>query len=139
MYKMINPIEHTRTKEAANKYKVEPYVIAADIYGQGNLSGRGGWTWYTGSSSWIYTAGIKYILGLTIKNGFLAVNPSIPNDWKEYSMRYKHGESIYNIKVENPNNKSNGVSKFIVNGEEIEEKRVRLENKSSIYNITVVM
>lgn len=54
-------------------------------------------------------------------------------------MRYKHGESIYNIKVENPNNKSNGVSKFIVNGDEIEEKRVRLENKSSVYNITVVM
>lgn len=66
-FRMINPIEHARTKESANKYKVEPYVIAADIYGQGNLSGRGGWTWYTGSSSWIYTAGIKYILGLTIE------------------------------------------------------------------------
>lgn len=138
-FRMINPIEHARTKEAANKYKVEPYVIAADIYGQGNLSGRGGWTWYTGSSSWIYIAGIKYILGLTIEDGYLSLSPSIPNDWKEYSMRYKYGDSIYNIKVENPDGKSNGVSKFIVNGEEVAEKRVRLENKSNVYNITIVM
>ena len=58
---MINPIEHARTKEAANKYKVEPYVIAADVYGQANLAGRGGWTWYTGSSSWFYEAGLRYI------------------------------------------------------------------------------
>ena len=138
-FRMINPIEHARTKESASKYKVEPYVIAADIYGQGNLSGRGGWTWYTGSSSWIYTAGVRYILGLTIENGFLAVNPSIPNDWKEYSIRYKNGESIYNIKVENPDGKSNGVNKFIVNGEEIEEKRVKLDNNSGVYNIIIVM
>ena len=66
-FRMINPIEHSRTKETAKKYKVEPYVIAADIYGAGNLAGRGGWTWYTGSSSWMYKAGIEYILGMKIK------------------------------------------------------------------------
>ena len=85
---MINPIEHSRTKEAANKYKVEPYVMPADIYGQGNLSGRGGWTWYTGSSSWMYEAGIKYILGLNIENGFLKMNPCIPREWREYTIKY---------------------------------------------------
>ena len=65
-YKMINPIEHSRNKASANQYKVEPYVIPADVYGAGNLAGRGGWTWYTGSSSWFYKAGIEYILGLNI-------------------------------------------------------------------------
>ena len=60
-FRMINPIEHARTKDEAKKYKVEPYVIPADIYG-GELAGRGGWTWYTGSSSWMYEAGIRYIL-----------------------------------------------------------------------------
>ena len=60
LFRMINPIEHARTKEASNKYKVEPYVIAADIYGYGNMAGRGGWTWYTGSSSWMYEAGLQY-------------------------------------------------------------------------------
>ena len=64
LFRMINPIEHARTKEAASKYKVEPYVVAADIYGQGNLAGRGGWTWYTGSSGWFYRVGIEEILGL---------------------------------------------------------------------------
>lgn len=136
---MINPIEHARTKEAANKYKVEPYVIAADIYGESNLTGRGGWTWYTGSSGWIYTAGIRYTLGLTIEDGFLSVNPSIPNDWKEYSIRYKNGESIYNIKVKNPNGKSNGVIRFIVNEKEVEDKKIKLDNKLGIYNIVVMM
>ena len=61
LYRMVNPIEHARTKETCNKYKVEPYVIPADIYGCNNLAGRGGWTWYTGSSSWYYKAGIEYI------------------------------------------------------------------------------
>ncbi len=66
MFKIINPIEHTRTKESTNKYKVEPYVVSADVYSSKNLAGRGGWTWYTGSSGWLYTAGIEYILGLKI-------------------------------------------------------------------------
>lgn len=65
-YKMINPINHGNTEEKELVYKVEPYVISADIYGASNLLGRGGWTWYTGSSSWFYKAGLEYILGLKI-------------------------------------------------------------------------
>lgn len=135
---MINPIEHSRTKEACNKYKVEPYVIPADIYGTGNLAGRGGWTWYTGSSSWYYKAGIEYILGLKIEKGYLKIEPCIPKDWKEYSMRYKWKDSIYNIKVYNLNGKNSGVSKVLLNGKEI-ENNVKLDGNSSIYNIDVYM
>ena len=117
-FRMINPIEHTRTKDAVNRYKVEPYVIAADVYGSKNLLGRGGWTWYTGSSSWMYKAGIEYILGLTIEDNTLSIKPSIPPDWKEYSIRYKFKTSIYEIHVKNPNGKSSKeVEKFIVKGE----------------------
>lgn len=65
-YKMINPIEHSNTRDKELVYRVEPYVIAADVYGASNLLGRGGWTWYTGSSSWFYKAGIEYILGLKV-------------------------------------------------------------------------
>ncbi len=65
-YKMINPIEHSNSKEKAEIYKVEPYVIVADVYGASNLIGQGGWTWYTGSASWFYKAGIENILGLKI-------------------------------------------------------------------------
>ena len=116
LYRMVNPIEHARTKEASNKYKVEPYVIPADIYGCNNLAGRGGWTRYTGSSSWYYKAGIEYILGLKIKNGYLSIEPCIPKDWKEYSIRYKWKNSVYNISVKNPNNKNSGVEKVVING-----------------------
>ncbi len=137
LYKMINPIEHARTKEAASKYKVEPYVISADIYGAGNLIGRGGWTWYTGSSSWFYKTGIEYILGLKIEKGILSLNPCIPKEWEEYQIRYKFGRSIYNIKLKNPNGKNKGVKTFKVNGNEIEEKKIKLEDDGKVYEIEV--
>ena len=135
---MITPIEHARTKDAANKYKVEPYVIAADIYGAGNLAGRGGWTWYTGSSSWFYKAGIEYILGIKIKNNILKIEPCIPKEWKEYSIRYKYGESIYNIKVINNNSKNDGVNKVMINGEE-KENGILLDGSGKIFNVDIEM
>lgn len=139
LFRMINPIEHARTKETASKYKVEPYVVAADIYGIGNLAGRGGWTWYTGSSSWMYEAGLKYILGLTIKKGYLSINPCIPTTWKEYKINYKHGNSIYNIVVKNENKKCTGVETMIVNGEVIEEKKICLQDNGKINNVEIYM
>ncbi|MFR2533778.1 MAG: GH36-type glycosyl hydrolase domain-containing protein [Clostridia bacterium] len=139
LYRMINPIEHARTKEAAQKYKVEPYVIAADIYGYGNLAGRGGWTWYTGSSSWMLDAGIEYILGLRIYKGILSIQPCIAHDWKAYKIHYRYGNSLYHIKVENPNEKTTGIHSFKVNGQEIEEKQIRLQNDGKVYEIEVSM
>ena len=136
-FRMINPIEHSRTKEEAKKYKVEPYVMAADIYGAGNLIGRGGWTWYTGSSSWFYEAGIRYILGLKIENGVLEIEPCIASNWQEYKIKYKYGESIYNIKVTNPNRKCIGITKMKLNDKIIENKKIRLTNTGGIYNIEV--
>ena len=135
---MITPIEHARTKDAANKYKVEPYVMPADIYGAQNLAGRGGWTWYTGSSSWYYICGIEYILGLKINNNILSINPCISKEWKEYGIKYKYGESIYNITVKNPYGRNSGVSKVILNGEEIENK-IKLDRTGKVFNIEVEM
>ena len=138
LYRMITPIEHARTKETTNKYKVEPYVIAADVYGAKNLAGSGGWTWYTGSSSWYYLTGVQYILGLTIYHNTMSFNPCISKDWKEFEIRYKYKESIYNIKVTNPNRKNTGVSSVIVNGVESENK-IPLDGSNKIFNIEVIM
>ena len=135
---MITPIEHARTKEASNKYKVEPYVIAADIYGTQNLAGSGGWTWYTGSSSWYYLAGIQYILGLKVHYNTMSIQPCIPKEWEEFSIKYKFGESIYNIKVKNPNRQNTGVKKVILDGKEIENK-IPLDSSGKIFNIEVYM
>ncbi len=134
---MINPIEHAKTKDEANKYKVEPYVIAADVYGGTDLLGRGGWTWYTGSSSWYYRAGIEYILGLKIEEGKLKVEPCIPSDWKEYSIQYKYKNTIYNINVKNLNGKNTGVEKIFVNGKE--QKEIPLIDNGQIFEIEVLM
>ena len=126
-YKMINPIEHSKTKTLSNKYKVEPYVIPADVYGTGNLAGRGGWTWYTGSSSWYYVAGIEYILGMKIKNNILSFNPCISKEWEELNLRYKYGNSVYNIKIKNPYGKNTGITNIYINGKKTENK-IYLDN-----------
>lgn len=123
----------------AKIYKVEPYVIAADIYGARDLIGRGGWTWYTGSSSWYYQAGIEYILGLKIENYVLKVQPCIPKEWREYQIHYQYGSSSYHIKVENPNGKNIGVEKFICNGQNIEEKEIKLIDNGKINEIRIIM
>ena len=139
-YRMVNPIEHSRTKEAARKYKVEPYVIAADVYGANNLQGRGGWTWYTGSSSWFCKAGLEDILGLKIEKGILRIEPCISSKWEGYSIRYRYKTSVYNIQVKNPNSKCTGENqKFYFNGKEIEEKQIKLEDNGSINEIEVVL
>ena len=138
LYRMINPIEHSRTREAVQKYKVEPYVIPADVYGELNLAGRGGWTWYTGSSSWFYMAGIEFILGMKINKNVLSFEPCIPKDWKEYTIRYKFGDSIYNIKVLNPNGKNAGASRVLLDGVEVENE-IRLDGSGKIFNIEVEM
>lgn len=137
IYRMINPIEHARTKDASNKYKVEPYVIPADIYGASNLAGRGGWTWYTGSASWYYKAGIEYILGLKIRNGIMSIEPCIPKDWKEYNIKYKWKDSFYNIVVRNPNGKNCSVEEVLLNGEKTTND-IRLQDKG-IYNVEIKM
>lgn len=138
-YTMINPIEHSRTKDSAKKYKVEPYVIPADIYEAKGLEGRGGWTWYTGSSSWFYKIGLENILGLSIENGILKLNPCISKDWKEYSIRYKFGNSIYNIKVKNPNGKNTGVEKMYLNGKEIQDLQIKLIDDGNINDVEAIM
>ena len=137
-FNMINPIKHSNNKEKADKYKIEPYVISADIYGNQNLLGRGGWSWYTGSSSWYYVCGIEHILGLKIENKKLTIDPCIPTEWKEYFIQYKYGESIYNIKVKNIY-KTNEIQKVIFNSQAIEEKEIKLIDNKKINEIEIII
>jgi cyclic beta-1,2-glucan synthetase len=110
LMRMLNPIEHSRDAAAAWHYGVEPYVVAADVYRLPNRVGQGGWSWYTGSAAWMYRAWVEDILGLQIRSGRMRVNPVIPAAWQGFSLRYRHGETIYAIKVENPNGCQSGVA-----------------------------
>ena len=137
--KLINPIEHSKTKDLAKKYKVEPYVISADIYSNPSVNGMGGWSWYTGSSSWYYDAVVEYVLGLKIEDKYLYLNPCIASYWKEFEIHYKYKTTMYNIIVKNPEGKNTGVKKFLLNDREISEKKVLLQDDGRIYNIEIIM
>lgn len=98
-----------------------------------------GWTWYTGSSSWYYKAGVENILGLNIKNGAASIEPCIPASWKEYCIKYKWKNAFYNIVVKNPNGKNTGIEKVTVNGVELGDiKEIKLED-SGTFNVEVLM
>ena len=99
LFQLINPIYHTDTPEKAERYRVEPYVIAADVYSMAPYIGRGGWTWYTGSASWMYRLGTERILGLQRVADGLYIEPSIPDNWREFQITYRFGKSLYHILV----------------------------------------
>ncbi len=99
-FDMINPISHASDKQSADCYRTEPYVVAADIYGSGNLTGRGGWTWYTGSAGWLYRAAVEGILGITLRNGEeLVVAPALPDHWPGFEARVKVGDQFRDVVV----------------------------------------
>ena len=98
-YQMINPINRSINVELVNSYKVEPYVIAADIYSAEKHPGRGGWTWYTGSAGWFYRVGITEILGLKKFGDTLQIDPAMPVAWEKFEVTYHYMDTVYNIEV----------------------------------------
>ncbi|MFJ6329709.1 GH36-type glycosyl hydrolase domain-containing protein [Rhizobium sp. NPDC092011] len=98
-FEMLNPINHSLDKSAADVYRVEPYVIAGDVYGEGALKGRGGWSWYTGSGGWLYRTAIEGILGVRVENGHLYVKPSLPAKWDNFSADLDLPSGKYQVSV----------------------------------------
>jgi cellobiose phosphorylase len=96
---MINPINHARSTEEVARYKVEPYVIAADVYALSPHIGRGGWTWYTGSAGWMYRLIVESLLGLRLEADKLYIEPCLPSDWVSYKIHYRYRETTYHITV----------------------------------------
>jgi cyclic beta-1,2-glucan synthetase len=132
-FQMINPINRTRTEKDVLRYKVEPYVIAADIYSNKQNAARGGWTWYTGSAGWFYYVGINEILGLKKEGNTIKFNPSVPKSWKSFEIEYKYIDTLYKIKV-NLDTKDNGIT---VDGDKINKNYVTLKNDKRIHAVVV--
>ena len=139
LFELINPISHTRNYREYTRYKLEPYVIAADVYSAYPHTGRGGWSWYTGSAGWMYQAGLRSILGFDKQGNTLVINPCIPGRWKEFSITYKHLSSVYKIKVVNPDGVMTGVRAMTINGAAIAGNRIDLVDEGKVYNVDVVM
>ncbi|MEX1063109.1 MAG: glucoamylase family protein [Balneolaceae bacterium] len=118
---MINPVNHGRTPGEISVYKVEPYVVAADVYGEVPMIGQGGWTWYTGSGGWMYRVALESVLGIGFKNGDLVIDPVISRSWKRYSVSLRTGnETTYKITVENPSELEKGALSGTVDRERVE-------------------
>jgi cyclic beta-1,2-glucan synthetase len=136
---MLNPFTHARTPEGADRYKVEPYVICADVYNAEAHVGRGGWTWYTGSASWSYRVALEGLLGFTKRCDRLTVAPCIPASWKEYSIEYRHGTSRYRITVRNPDGVSTGVRSVDVDGARAADGDIQLLDDGAQHEVTVTL
>jgi cyclic beta-1,2-glucan synthetase len=107
-------------------YKVEPFVVAADVYTAPGHLGRGGWTWYTGSASWMYRVGLEAILGFQKHGNELEIRPRVPASWTEYSITYRYGQSTYEIVVHDPGAMQGGDVKLVVDGLLADGSRLRL-------------
>jgi len=99
LFDLLNPIRHSDTEELAHRYKVEPYVVAADVYFNEQHKGRGGWTWYTGSAAWMYRVAIENILGIQVTKDKLLVHPVVPDDWQEFRFTYRRNSTTWNVHV----------------------------------------
>jgi cyclic beta-1,2-glucan synthetase len=104
LFSMIQPLNHATNEEETQVYKVEPYVMAADVYANESHKGRGGWTWYTGSAGWMYQFIIGSLLGMELEKDQLKFNPCFPLDWPSVSIAYRYGKSTYRITVFQINN-----------------------------------
>ena len=139
LFALLNPINHSSTRAGLHKYKVEPYAAVGDVYAVPPHTGRGGWTWYTGSAGWMYRAGLESILGFKLQQDRLEINPSIPRWWRDFEITYRRGRAIYRIKVENPLGVSHGVVSVEVDGVEQPDEAITLSDDEKTHNVRVVM
>ena len=119
---MLSPVAHAADAELARRYKVEPYVVAADVYGVAPHVGRGGWTWYTGSSGWMYRVALESVLGVTVERGqTLVVRPCIPDEWPGYTLTWMPPgtDAEVEIVVRNPDACSAGVERAMADDVEV--------------------
>jgi cyclic beta-1,2-glucan synthetase len=139
LFSLINPINHARTRTDIYRYKVEPYVIAADVYAARPHVGRGGWTWYTGSAGWMQRAGVESILGLLIEGEHFRLDPCIPTTWPGFEITFRHGSARYEITVTNPDGVCRGVVAASLDGKGITELPLRLPllNDGAIHRLEV--
>jgi cyclic beta-1,2-glucan synthetase len=119
LFAMLNPINHALTRDEADRYKVEPYVVAADVYSTSPHAGRGGWTWYTGSAGWMYRAGIEGIVGLSRKGDMLCLNPCFPPSWPEVTVSIALGAALYTVSIQNPDMTGQGIRSASLNGTDL--------------------
>jgi cyclic beta-1,2-glucan synthetase len=140
LFAMVNPINRASTDAGVQRYKVEPFVVAADVYAEPPHVGRGGWTWYTGSAGWMYRTGLESILGFRLRGTRLVVDPCIPRPWPGFALVFRYRSARYDIGVENPRGVSRGVSTVEVDGVAlVGERSIVLADDGKTHRVRIVL
>jgi cyclic beta-1,2-glucan synthetase len=141
LFSLLNPINHASTRTALHRYKVEPYVMAADVYATAPHVGRGGWTWYTGAAGWMYRAGLEWILGFRVRGETLLIDPCIPKAWPGFEIVFRYHSARYEITVENPRGVSRGVTRVEFDGAALvgTGARIRLIDDGATHQVRVIL
>jgi cyclic beta-1,2-glucan synthetase len=137
LFQMLNPLTHAATPEAVATYKVEPYVVAADVYTATGHVGRGGWTWYTGSASWMYRVAVEAMLGFTKRGDTLTIDPCVPAAWPELTIEYRYGRTAYEIVVHDPGN-DRGLGTYVtLDGRNLDTGVIPLTDDGALHSVVV--
>jgi cyclic beta-1,2-glucan synthetase len=139
LFDLLNPIGHAATPESVARYKVEPYVVAADVYGVAPHEGRGGWTWYTGSAGWLYRIAVETILGFKLQGNRLHMDPCIAPKWPRFEMTYRYRSTTYSIVVLNPDGVERGVRSVKVDGAIVEGGEIPLSDDGQAHQVEVLL
>jgi cyclic beta-1,2-glucan synthetase len=141
LFALLNPITHSSTRADLQRYKVEPYVIAADIYSVAPHVGRGGWTWYSGSAGWMYRTGLECILGFRVQGTSLLLAPCVPENWPGFEIAFKYRSARYNISVDNPHGVSRGIAHAELDGKVLPlgQARIALADDGATHSVRVIL
>src|SRR4029077_10371882 len=140
LFRMLNPINRTISRASVQRYKVEPYVVAGDIYAENPHAGRGGWTWYTGSAGWLYRVGLEWMLGFRLRGMTFSIDPCIPRNWPRYSIRFPYHSATYAIRVENPSSGTRGVALTELDGKLLAgPANIPLDDDNAEHQVVIVL
>jgi cyclic beta-1,2-glucan synthetase len=139
LFRMLNPINRAVSRASVQRYKVEPYVVAGDVYAEAPHTGRGGWTWYTGSAGWIYRAGMEWILGFRVRGTILSIDPCISRAWPGYSITFRYHSTIYKIKIENPQHVSRGIARAELDGKRLNSANIPLVDDGYEHHVLIIL
>jgi cellobiose phosphorylase len=126
LFSLLNPVHHGGTPRQIAIYKVEPYVVAADVYAVAPHTGRGGWTWYTGSAGWMYRLLIETLLGVNLEGDQLRLTPRLPKSWKTYKIHYRYRKTIYHITITRLADGAAGANQLWLDGNELASQTIPL-------------
>jgi cyclic beta-1,2-glucan synthetase len=139
LFSMLNPINHSSSRTGAFRYKLEPYVMAGDVYAESPHVGRGGWSWYTGSAGWMYRGILEGLLGFKLRGDRLELNPCIPHAWSGFTLRFRYQQTAYTIQVENPHHLCQGANKITLEGQQLATSSIALVNDHKTHDVRLIL